>query len=376
MRFRSVITKVFVGLGVFFFAMAVLLTCVPSFAASELVVPTQFPTVQSAVDAALPGDTVEMLSGTYQEQVTIGKNLKLVGVGLGPSIIQAPTALKRNAFGSTYIVQINNSAQVSMSRLTVSGPGPGPCGSLNLGILVYGDATLELKDSVVTHIRDNPLSSCFFGAGVGVGIPAFLHGGSVGHATIRDSIFLDYQSEAIGVVGAGSTATISDNVIIGAGNSTARAQNGVFVTSSAVATITDNIISRNLCDIPNRCGNNPMGQGQSSGIFANNAGAGTIISDNKISDNDVGIYLFRGSNCCKTEDNRLKNNRFFGLIIQDGDNTASENRISGGEVGIGVVADFVNVTGTLIDNHISKTSVKAIQELSCCGVKATAIVRD
>src|SRR5262245_15567456 len=42
---------------------------------STLLVPTNYPTIQSAVNAAAPGDTVQVLAGTYTEQVSIGKNL-------------------------------------------------------------------------------------------------------------------------------------------------------------------------------------------------------------------------------------------------------------------------------------------------------------
>jgi parallel beta-helix repeat protein len=36
--------------------------------------------------------------------------------------------------------------------------------------------------------------------------------------------------------------------------------------------------------------------------------------------------------------NTLQDNRFFGIVIQDGDGATSQNTISGGQVGIGVVA--------------------------------------
>jgi parallel beta-helix repeat protein len=357
-----------------FTGLLLICTALPSQAA-KLVVPTQFPTIQSAVDAASPGDTIQLLPGTYAEQVTIGKNLKVVGVGFGAATIQAPTSVNPNSFGVTYIVQVNNAAQVSMSRVVVSGPGPGACSSLTLGISVYGDASLELKDSVVAHIRDSPLSSCNFGGGVGIGVPRFLGGGSVGHAVIKNSLFFDYQSEAIGVVGTGSTATISNNLIVGSGNLLVRQQNGILVTSKAVATITGNIIGGNLCDVPDFCGDNPSGQGQSAGVFADNAGPGTVISGNFIAGNDVGIYIFRGSSCCTTAANVVKDNRFFGLILQDGDNTVSDNKVSGGETGIGVVADFVNVTGTLVHNTITQTTLQPVLTQSCCGVQAIAIIQ-
>jgi len=71
----------------------------------------------------------------------------------------------------------------------------------------------------------------------------------------------------------------------------------------------------------------------------------------------------------------LTDNRFFGVVIQDGDGTTSDNRISGGQVGIGVVADFVDTVGVLRGDHITGTTVAPVREIQCCGFTATAIVK-
>ncbi len=64
------------------------------------------------------------------------------------------------------------------------------------------------------------------------------------------------------------------------------------------------------------------------------------------------------------------------MIIQDGDHAVSDNGISGGTVGVAVVADIVNVVGTLNDNETSGTSVAPVQTFSYCGFTATAVVND
>jgi pectin methylesterase-like acyl-CoA thioesterase len=48
-------------------------------AASLITVPRDYPTIQSAIDAASPGDTIKVLPGTYTEQLTISKSLTFVG---------------------------------------------------------------------------------------------------------------------------------------------------------------------------------------------------------------------------------------------------------------------------------------------------------
>jgi hypothetical protein len=61
-------------------------------------------------------------------------------------------------------------------------------------------------------------------------------------------------------------------------------------------------------------------------------------------------------------------------VIQDGDATTSSNTIRGGQVGIGVVADFVDTTGVLRGDRITGPTVAPVREIECCGFTATAIV--
>src|SRR5688572_14328971 len=93
-----------------------------------LVVPTDYPTIQAAIDAAGPGRTVEVLAGIYTEQLFIAKNLSIVGAGMDATIIRAPETLVPNHLGSPSIVEVYGGANVSMSQLTVSGPGAAACG--------------------------------------------------------------------------------------------------------------------------------------------------------------------------------------------------------------------------------------------------------
>ena len=129
-------------------------------ALAPLVVPTQFPTIQAAVNAAHTGDTIRILDGTYVEQVTINKDLRLLGSGADSTIIRAPASMTAGSFGRLVIVDIKNGAKVTMSNLTVTGPGSGSCGSGSLyaGILVVEGATLKLSSAAITHIHDTPIA--------------------------------------------------------------------------------------------------------------------------------------------------------------------------------------------------------------------------
>jgi hypothetical protein len=81
---------------------------------SSLVVPTQFPTIQQAVNAAQLGDTIQLLAGTYAEHVTIPKSLTLVGAGASSSVIQARPVMIPDTFGSIAI-EIKRGAKVTVS---------------------------------------------------------------------------------------------------------------------------------------------------------------------------------------------------------------------------------------------------------------------
>ena len=108
------------------------------------IVPTAYPTIQSAVDAAQPGDTIAVHPGTYREQISIDKDLAIIGSGPGSTTIRAPGTLVDGEDGRTSIVEIRGGASVAISRLTVSGPGSGTCanGALGSGIQVLDAAHL------------------------------------------------------------------------------------------------------------------------------------------------------------------------------------------------------------------------------------------
>jgi parallel beta-helix repeat protein len=258
-----------------------------------------FQTVQSAVDAAADGDTVLVEAGTYAEQVALTKSVKLVGAGAS-TVIQAPASMTdAYGFGKNVVTVNGSGVSAEISDLTVAGPGAGTCNSINTGIFVGGAANATVHDATISNVSDTPLSGCQNGIGIQVGIA----GGTTGTATIADNAISGYQKNGIAVKGAGSDATITGNVITGAGGSSVIAQNGIVIVSGSTATITGNTVT----------GNQYTGANESVGVLLFGAGAVTV-SENTLTGNDVGFYTDSAS------DSAISRNRLDGNVIAGSEN--------------------------------------------------------
>ncbi len=381
--------------------LGVLVTCGITFASAsvlandDIVVPRDFPTIQEAVDAAAPGATIKVSRGIYTEEIVIDKDLNFKGAGVGATIWKSPSTLTPfTVFVPTgapvaAVVLITNGAKVRMSGFTVTGPVP--CDVEAGGIAVVEGGRLKLEESHVTRMRPQPAdpSTCNPGSPAGAAIRIGLTGafsidkriGSTGHGKITDVTIDRYLGAGVVVGGppggAASIATISDNVILGGTVPFSVAgQAGIAIRQNSIARVTENRVGANVCTDP-FCGRDPINEFQSVGIATIDVNtSGTEISDNHVGDNDLGIYQLASAKCCTISENRVKNNRFFGIVIQDGDGTTSENTITGGEVGIGVVASGENTVGVLQGDQIRRTSVAPVREIECCGFTATAVVKD
>jgi hypothetical protein len=161
-------------------------------------------------------------------------------------IIQAPAVLTIDADGKRNVVEVNNGASVTMFGFTVAGPGPSGCGSIDTGIAVLHNATLDLSSTTVRDIRDQPFSGCQNGEGIRVGTPRFsTTGTSVGHATIDNVIVTHYQKNGRTLDGSGTTAKITNTTVTGNGPTTVSAENGIQVSRGAAATISTSTMRDN-----------------------------------------------------------------------------------------------------------------------------------
>jgi hypothetical protein len=337
-----------------------------------------FNSVQAAVNAAPAGSTIQLCPGTYTEQVQITKNLTITGQN-SPTLRLPSTPADSSTTCDTSIpvsyqanqdeVSICGAAKVTITGVRIYAAWPAAtCYDSMYGVFVGGGATLTLSSSSIVAAGARPINGCQGGIGIQIGTtrtsPA-----EVGHLTASKISVAGYQKNGIDVVGAGSTGTISNSIISGAGETTAIAQNGIEVADGALATLRINTITGNECDVAS-CGPDSLLDTQSGGILLLDAASGTLVSQETIADNDIGIYFESDTTpapktfTVKLSTNTLTNNRYEGVVLDQGWADLDSNKYSGGNVGIQALQyDGQTYGGTSVDtrDQLSGQSVAAVQ---------------
>ncbi|MHB1361703.1 MAG: OmpL47-type beta-barrel domain-containing protein, partial [Thermoleophilia bacterium] len=240
--------------------------------------------IQGAIDAASPGDSINVAAGTYSEAVTVNKSVHLTGAGIVSTIIQAPPTLPvASDINSVVVTVVGSGVNAEISGFTIAGPGPSGCGSIKAAIFVRGSADANIHNNRIADARDNPFSGCQNGLGIIVGRQA---DATTGTATIANNEIVSYQKGGVLVDGAGSNAAITGNTVTGAGTTTVIAQNGIQISRGATATLTGNTVTGNSFHIPG----NTWDWG-ATGVLLYQSGAVTLAGGNNISGNDSALYI-------------------------------------------------------------------------------------
>ncbi len=277
-------------------------------------------TVQHAHDVATSGDTVRIFAGTYVEQDAYSKSLTIIGSGIDNAILKAPAALLPDDQGKRNVVEIKGPVTVNMTRLTVSGPGPTPCGSIDSGIAIRQAATLNIWAAAVRDLRDNPAGGCQNGEAIRAGTQRSSASG-VGHLNAREIQVTNYQKNGVVVAGSGSTMRLSDSTIV-TQPSLIIASNGVEIVDGALGTVIGNSISGNECNNTTAgCGPDPINGTQGAGILAIASAANSSVSGNHVFSNDLGIYT---DSRISIQDNQVTKNRDEGIFV---DSTSSGSQV-------------------------------------------------
>ena len=219
--------------------------------------PADFSLIQDAVNAASPGDIIQVKAGTYYENVVINKTVSLVGEN------RANTIIDGNKTDSTvFVTDANN---FTISGFTIQGAG------------------------------------AFFG------MPAGIYLKNSNNSVVHNNIFRNNTLAAVWVWYCDNSA-VSGNVIID------NVGTALDVSSSNNVTIESNTIRNNEYGISlffaDNCTiiKNTVTGSEDFGIAID--GSGNVVVENTISYNDEGINLY-GSELA-TYDNEIYHNNFIG----------------------------------------------------------------
>ena len=146
-------------------------------------------------------------------------------------------------------------------------------------------------------------------------------------------------------------------------------QVGISVVDGARASVTGSTVSGAICDHPS-CGPDFLTQVQGAGILALGVAPGTVISQNLITNNDIGLAVGGTVDCCRISQNAFRANRYYGIAIVDGRQTVSSTTVTGGLVGVASVS-FEAPTTAVLDQVVITGATTPVQELSCCGLPST-----
>ena len=217
-------------------------------------VPLDYSTIQAAVNASSPGDTILVGAGTYNETVTVGKNLSLIGAGSSNSIIDGR--------GLGPGVNITGAGGVTVSGFTIRNAD-----IVSSGVIVAFSDDVTITDNI---IRASSQSNGTYIVG----------------------------SNAVTVQNNNITANVWGIAVQGGFGNTIRANNvtgnsvGIGVFSSQGNKITDNQLRK-----------------AQKGLEFNYASTSNVVARNIISNNTFGLWVQSSSQNLVTENNIDFNNQ-------------------------------------------------------------------
>ncbi|KAA0006687.1 MAG: hypothetical protein FE045_02325 [Thermoplasmata archaeon] len=294
--------------------------------AATIHVPGDYSTIQAAIDAANDGDTIVVAAGTYEEQLTINKNLTLLGES-GAKIV-APNNASRNtykiqesshifdpiifAYGGTYsagntTVWGNGVIHVNISGFEIDGNNDG-VGDVYAGIFLR-NVEGRIYDNYIHNMHvssGNPQTMCILGYGDS-------------NVRVDNNTVMNYTRGGIVFNGdLGSLpdpyAIVENNTVVGNGLSDGGgwAENGIQIGWEARGIVQYNDVSANGW---------PGGSWAGTGILIAGTGEVTVrnnnIHNNEASISAVGYEDYKNAPCYNiTFENNQVHSNVYGIDVE------------------------------------------------------------
>jgi parallel beta-helix repeat protein len=263
--------------------------------AVNITVPLDYPTIQDAIDAANPGDTIIVKAGYYYEQLSISKELTIQGEGRDITFIDG---------GGVGIVVDVSAHGFNIMDISITGAGP----------------EWSMMGLRVSNSNNCNIINCDFSNNPNRGI--YSH--SVLNSTFKNNIFYNNG------YGLAFDDHSNDNLI--SGNLFFENDWGLIIRQSLRNTIENNfIISNNQQGLlleyysnHNEIVNNICIDNDRDGIAISDFSSNNIIVDNFCRDNRMGIRLGGSSHNIIT-DNNCTNNVYGIYLVTSSSNSFSRN---------------------------------------------------
>ncbi|MFZ5979854.1 MAG: right-handed parallel beta-helix repeat-containing protein, partial [Candidatus Zixiibacteriota bacterium] len=201
-----------------------------------------FAVVQDGINTVSAGGTVNILPGSYEEQIVIDKNnLSLLGSGNGTdpgtsSLIVSPASLTYyfivGSNNNYPIVGIHDATGVTIDNVRIDGAGRGS-GNYRFTGIGFWNAGGDVTGNHITGLRESPYN----GNQHGVGIYAYNNTGGPYTINVSGTTVDDFQKNGITLLGDGLTANVDGSTITGQGSTAIIAQNGIQIGYGAGGSI-------------------------------------------------------------------------------------------------------------------------------------------
>jgi nitrous oxidase accessory protein NosD len=279
----------------------------------------QYSTIGAAIQAAMPGDRIDICPALYAEQLVIDKPLTLRGIdvnGANRVVIQPAVMVPAadSAVGQLFeaVVTVMNTHDVTIENLAIdaSKNGVNGCSPLVGGVHFYS-ASGKITDSAVfgAQVSGCSAANVLQGSGTDVQIDADPSQAGDFVVSIDRSAIEGFSRNGILALGAGVTAQIRNNAISGPGPASGVFQFGVFLLNGAVGRISDNVIHEGPCGSLTFSGCLAV---RSEGITLRAVGDGTVVERNVITSAQSGIFINGGKNA------RIVNNLITNIDLLSG----------------------------------------------------------
>jgi Right handed beta helix region len=282
-----------------------LVTCVASQAHTLVVGQTgvpcpnaQYTTIGQAITAASAGDVIQVCPALYPEQLTITKPLTIEGIqvnGVNRVMIQ-PTLLGMVGTGVA-AVTVMNTNRVTLNNLSIDASYNTVTDCTSLATVHFENASGEIKNSAITGAKLASPASCTTNKpslSNGFGVLVDTSDGATGpfQVFIANNSIHNFSKDGVYATGPSSVSVVVyNNSIQGIGPSSGFLQFGVFIWGPT-GYVTYNRISQGACGSlsPTDCSNL-----RSEGIVLRDAGEGSVVDCNVITNVQSGIFLNGGN---------------------------------------------------------------------------------